>query len=76
MRGEGREVVDGAGDALGIVGNEMEAVGLGCGWERGDALCEVGVELGGTGGFARGGEAGYYYQWHSWDFLLRFLGGW
>jgi hypothetical protein len=35
---------------------------LGGGREGGDALGEVGVELGGAGGFPGGGEAGYDYE--------------
>jgi hypothetical protein len=44
--------------------------GLGRLGGRGDAGGEVGVELAGAGGFARGGEAGYDYELGGWTGLL------
>lgn len=57
----GREVVRGAGDGLRLVRDEVQAV-AGGGRLRLDAVGEVVVELLGAGGFARGRQAGDYYE--------------
>ena len=48
-----RQVVDGAGEGEGIIGNEVQTV-LGIG----DALLEILMELLGSGRFARGRQTG------------------